>query len=987
MKFFFRRMGVVFLIPVFILFSCTKPGKAKTAPVFGEYESYQDIPGVTAEEIAAIEALKRSTSIFTYGMTMSTECFRGDIRGEYNVTQGFSALVCSWLTDLFGVRFRPVIYGWDALLRGLESRDIIFSGEISVSLRDSGEYFMTDSIAERRIKYISIEGAEKLAVTANSRPLRYGFLTGTTTEALVSAAIRVDFEHVPIANYNDAYQKLIIKEIDALFMDETVEGIFSLYGNLMIEDFSPLTYNRVSMATRDPRLEPVISVVQKYLLAAGTYRFIHMYEQGSEDYLKYNLMNRLTTEERAYLDAHQDRENSIPVSIESDNYPMSFYNTKEEEWQGIAVDLLEEIENLTGLHFYYANNQSANLDEVFGMVRDDTAAFTMELIRTSSRESLYLFGEAPYLVDYYTLISSSDYPDIALSDVPYRQVGLIRGTAYAEIFREMFPHHTNTVEFINRIDAIAALEKGDLDLLMGTRNLLLNITNYMERTGYKANLVLRRPYESFFGFSRGEALLCSILGKAQSLIDTERLVDNWTRRVFDYSGALAKAQQPWFIGASLLMALVLALVIIMLMRKKQTAASLERTVEERTHELRERSSELEIQTKAAEVASRAKGEFLARMSHEIRTPLNAIIGMTEIARRAGDVEKKDHSLQEIAAASDHLLGILNDVLDMSKIESGKFAIVHDAFNLSEAMEEVANIIIQRCLDKKIQFENEFSHIDNAVVMGDKLRLKQVLINLLGNAVKFTPEQGRVVFHVSGSEIDAGKIRIVFRTVDTGIGMTGDQVGKLFAAFEQADSSISVRFGGTGLGLAISQNLVKLMGGLITVESQPGKGSVFEFTLDMEKAARDMEQQVLHQQGNSLKDEERDFAGKRILLTEDIDINREIIKELLAGTHVEIHDAEDGARALNIFSASPAGFYDLIFMDVQMPNMDGYEASERIRSLDRPDAKTVPIIAMTANAYKEDIDKALASGMNGHLAKPIDIEEVMKTLDKYLGKKP
>jgi signal transduction histidine kinase/CheY-like chemotaxis protein len=508
----------------------------------------------------------------------------------------------------------------------------------------------------------------------------------------------------------------------------------------------------------------------------------------------------------------------------------------------------------------------------------------------------------------------------------------------------------------------------------------------MELTGYEANLVLRRPYESFFGFGKDQELLASLVGKTQGLIDTGRLVDSWTRRIFDYSGALAKTRQPLFIGLSLALALVLALVTFSFVRNRQMSVQLEQTVEERTRELVKRSTELEIQTGAAQVASKAKGEFLARMSHEIRTPLNAIIGMTEIARRADGVEKKDHSLHEIAVASDHLLGILNDVLDMSKIESGKFAIIHNAFNLGEAMEEVAHIIVQRCIEKEIDFIPSFQGISGAAVIGDKLRLKQILINLLGNAVKFTPEQGKVDFIVEGAariagdgpspEGSTGIITVHFKVTDTGIGMTEEQVSKVFHAFEQADSSISVRFGGTGLGLAISQNLVKLMGGFITVKSTIGAGSTFEFTLDMEKTS------LLEHEIASAEDA-RDYTGKRILLTEDININREIVKELLSDTHVEIREAEDGQQALSIFSASSAGYYNLIFMDIQMPNMDGYEAASRIRALDRPDAKDIPIIAMTANAYKEDIEKAAASGMNAHIPKPIDIAEVLKVLDKYL----
>ncbi|MDR1947860.1 MAG: transporter substrate-binding domain-containing protein [Spirochaetaceae bacterium] len=965
-------LGILFLPIGFV--SCKTETLPAASFAAGQYSSYRDIPGVTEDEIAAIERLRRSTALFTYGMTLSTECFRD----ENNTTSGFAALVCNWLTELFGIKFRPVIYEWDSLLRGLENFDCSFSGEIASSQRVDGTYFMTDSIAERRIKFVSTEGNNRLTIIGRSRPLRYGFLTGANTEALVSPYIHHSYESVTVANYNEAYQKLVLKDIDALFVDETVRGIFSLYGNLMIEDFLPLTYNMVSMATRDPRLAPVISVVQKYLQNAGGYLFAQMYETGSKDYLRYNLVSRLTHQEQVYLTQHQTGENTVPVSIEADNYPISFFNKQENEWQGIAVDMLNEIEQLTGMHFVYANAPADGLEAITEMLLDGRAAMTMELIRSASRERDYLLADDPYLIDYYALISNTGQQDIALSDVPYKRVGLINGTAYADIFYELFPNHTNTAAYENRFDAIKGLERGEIDLLMGTRNLLLCITNYMERAGYKANLVLHRPYESVFGFNRDEAVLCSIINKAQSLIDTERVVDNWTRRVFDYSSALARAQIPYLAGASFLLIAVLVLLAVLLMRNRQMAARLELTVAQRTHELEERSKELEVQTAAAQVASRAKGEFLARMSHEIRTPLNAIIGMTEIARRAETEEKKDGSLDKIAAASAHLLGILNDVLDMSKIESGKFAVVQDPFDLLSAMEEVENIILQRCEEKQINFSADFTGLSNTVVLGDKLRLKQVLINLLGNAVKFTPEKGGIGFLVNPQGGANGKLRVRFQVSDTGIGMRPDQMENLFTVFEQADRSISVRFGGTGLGLAISQNLVKLMGGLITVKSAFGRGSAFEFTLNMDIAEIASGESLPAAAGTA------DLSGKRILLVEDIEINRLILTELLDGTNIRIDEADDGTEALKAFSDSTPGYYDLIFMDVQMPNMDGHEATRRIRALPREDAKTIPIIAMTANAYREDINLALAAGMNGHIAKPIDIDTVKETLNRWLG---
>jgi len=950
---------------------CAQEAEPQRAESYKPVTDFRMIPGITPEEIAAIEALNLKDRVFTCAVAASTECFYDD-SGRM---QGFTVLVCQWLSQLFGTTIKAEIVPWDALLQGLDAGKYDFSLDIPVSLGDEGGFFLTDAMVERGMRLFT--GPSMARSITSGRVPTYGFLDGRDMQGRIAARLGSEAKLVPVPNVETAQAWLGTGQIDAFIGESTAEAALKTY--VSAENLSGMPYSAVALATTSGELIPIISAVQKCLQSGGGYYINQLHARGTHQYLRWQLQAMLTVEEREYLLLHQNPAAIIPVAVEYDNYPYSFFNTQENEWQGISVELLEEISQVTGMHFGYVNARTDDWSVIIDMLESGRVAMVTELIRSPQREGRFLWTEAPFMRDYYALLSLSEYPGINLSQVPNAKVGLITDTAYAELFLEMYPSHQNITYYDSKLTAFDALTSGEVDLLMMTRNLLLSATNYLEQAGIKENLSFDRFYESYFGFNNDQAMLCSIVSKAQDLIDTERIAESWTRKVFDYRGKLARAQVPYLIGLSVLLLTVMTLLTIMLHKNRRMGDQLAATVEARTLELQKRSAELEVQTEQAQVASRTKSDFLARMSHEIRTPLNAIIGMTGIAKRAlhTDIDKAEGSLQEILISSGHLLGILNDVLDMSKIEAGKFTLGNEAFPLDAAMSDVALMIAQRCSERRITFETDLHSLTGLGVVGDRLRLSQVLINLLGNAVKFTEEDGTITFSARFLRETPDTLTVGWEVRDTGIGMTEEQVGRLFGAFEQADSTIAARFGGTGLGLAISQNLIGQMGGQIAVESVYGQGSAFSFELMLPKAE-------IEAAGGGQDMTAPKLPGKRILLVEDIAINRIILIDLLSETEAIIEEAEDGREAVRQFEASPNGYFDLIFMDVQMPNMNGYEATRAIRQMTRPDAAAVPIIAMTANAYREDIEAARQSGMNAHLAKPVDMVEVFRALRQWVG---
>jgi PAS domain S-box-containing protein len=1091
-------LAAVFLLIIFSACHKSAAFRPGEIPVF---TSYRDIPGVTEDEIKAIEALREKTPFFVYGMSESTETFIGK-NGEIG---GYSVLFCEWLSQLFGIPFKTAIYEWGDLMEGINARKIDFTGEMTPTDERRKTYFMTDAIVERSVKTFWLEDSEPIAEIMHSRPLRCCFLEGTTTISDVTSRLPGKYTIIEVNDYMSAYHALKSGKADVFFEENSAEAAFDIYEDVIIENFFPMIYSPVSLTTKNSALLPVISIVQKSLYNGSQGYLTSLYKQGENKHREHKLFMRLSAEEKAYIRNHP----VVLFAAEYDNYPVSFYNKYEKQWQGIAYDVLDELEALTGLTFKIANDQHAEWPELLHLLGSGKVSMITELLHSPERMGLFLWPDAVIMTDNYVLISRADYPAIHVNDILRLKVGLIKETAYTSLFQRWFPGKKNTALYENTNAAFNALERGEVDMVMANLSQLLMLTNYYERPGYKANFVFDIVSESTFGFNRDETVLCSIVSKALRLVDVRDISGQWMRKTYDYSAKLARSQRPWLISAIALFFCILVLLFIMFQKKRLAGKQLKTLVQERTNQLVIQSATLNAAFEAtpdmvfckdlnfrfmrcnkafenyfnvreaniigkgdiqalglsaetaeqnqerdhkvvsegrtfvieeyipsadgtkqlfetsrvpmiqngriigmlgishniterkameeqAMSANRAKSAFLANMSHEIRTPLNAIVGMTTIGQSATDIGRKDYCFTKIENASAHLLGVINDILDMSKIEANKFELAPIEFNFEKMIQSVVNVVNFRVEEKRQQFT---VHIDNAIpqtLIADDQRLAQVITNLLGNAVKFTPEHGSISLYARFLEEKNGLCTIEVMVRDTGIGIAPEQQKRLFNSFQQAETSTARRFGGTGLGLAISRDIVEMMGGTIGVKSEPGKGSTFTFTVQVKKSVHinDRVNDTANDFPGTVTDEEESepagvFAGRRILLAEDMEINREIVTALLEPTRLEIDCAENGTEAVRKFSEAPQK-YDLIFMDVQMPEMDGYEATRRIRAIEaesdnRNLNRQIPIIAMTANVFREDIEKCIEAGMNDHVGKPLNFTDVLEKLNSYLAK--
>ena len=398
-------------------------------------------------------------------------------------------------------------------------------------------------------------------------------------------------------------------------------------------------------------------------------------------------------------------------------------------------------------------------------------------------------------------------------------------------------------------------------------------------------------------------------------------------------------------------------------------------------EAEEKSVALREALAVAEGASKAKTAFLSNMSHEIRTPMNAIIGLDNIALNDPDLSDSTRGhLEKINSSARHLLNIINDILDMSRIESGKMVLKNEPFSFKESIEQVNTIISGQCSEKGLNYTYTTEGKIDEYYVGDGMKLNQALINIMGNAVKFTPEGGDVSLNIKEGRRFDGRATLHFAVSDTGIGMSRKYVNHIFDAFSQEDASHTSSYGSTGLGMAITKSIVEMMNGNIEVKSRKGKGSTFSMTVTLGEYKGEAH---IAAETKDTAVPAVDLKGRHILLAEDVEVNAEIMVMVLGMREVEVDVAENGLIAVEKYTDHEEGYYDAILMDMRMPEMDGLEATMKIREAGRGDSATIPIIALTANAFEEDVQRSMQSGLNAHLSKPVEPALLFETLERFI----
>ena len=678
------------------------------------------------------------------------------------------------------------------------------------------------------------------------------------------------------------------------------------------------------------------------------------------------------TEEEKRIIAQYSKENPLHVLCDPTRYPYSY--TENGEVKGILPDYFRKIADYAGLSYeflvpatrdeyiaYQSNKDAVNIS-IDARLDTDNYAETKEWGLT-----------APYITMRMARVTRRDF------DGKIHVVTTVNQTASTSIEDVLAPG-AEKLMCSTRQEMMEAVRNGKADAAFVYYYMAQAFVN-SDTTGTMTYTLLEQPtfsYRMVVSSTENHAL-AGILTKAMYAMP-DNLVEDLATQYTTYKATnLTLADMirlhPVTVVAIIVFISWMAVTLIVILNRLQTRRKLQLAAQQK-------AKEMAVLAEQAQAASKAKSTFLSNMSHDIRTPMNAIIGFTNIALHQDSVPEMHNCLKKIEESSDHLLSLLNDVLDISRIESGKVEFSPVPANITAVTDSAIEIVKGMILNRELNFEVHREPLQNPYVMTEPVRIREILVNILNNAVKFTKDGGTIRFDAGNRPgADAQHIVICYRIKDTGIGMSEEFQKKIFDEFAQEENGVRTQYKGTGLGMPISKKYIELMGGTITVDSRKGVGTTFTVEIPMELTnAEKVEKTKPFVQHNDLK-------GIKVLLAEDNDLNAELATILLEDLGMTVTRAADGQEVVDLFAEHPAGTYDIILMDIMMPKMDGHQAAKEIRAMyaDRPDAEEIPIIALSANAFSEDVQASLDAGMNGHVSKPLNMEEVTKVIERNLNR--